>query len=137
MHLPIECHTNDQYMDPIQIRDLPESYLSRSLSSDFYIGDLLTCFASGSINVAEVVSALRSKLGSNGRTQPPSTSIQSGKRKEPQLATGRNRQRTKQVGEYLVASELCRRDLIATTFTGNVPNYDIVADDGKIVLIQV
>jgi hypothetical protein len=27
------------------------------------------------------------------------------------------------VGEYLVAAEVCRRGLIATTFTGNVPHY--------------
>lgn len=55
------------------------------------------------------------------------------------LATGRGIQLTKQVGEYLVAAELCRRGLTATTFTGNVPDYDIVAvsETGKHVLIQV
>lgn len=55
------------------------------------------------------------------------------------MATGRSLQLTKQVGEYLVAAELCRRGLIATTFTGNVPDYDIVAisDEGKRVLVQV
>ena len=48
-------------------------------------------------------------------------------------------QLTKQVGEYLVAAELCRRGLIATTFTGNVPHYDIVAssETGQHVAIQV
>lgn len=30
-------------------------------------------------------------------------------------------------GEYLVAAELCRRGYTATTFSGNVPDYDIVA----------
>lgn len=55
------------------------------------------------------------------------------------MATGRSIQLTKQVGEYLVAAELCRRDWIATTFSGNVPAYDIVASNekGKSVLIQV
>jgi len=38
-------------------------------------------------------------------------------------------QLTKQVGEYLVAAEVCRRGLIATTFTGNVPHYDIIASN--------
>jgi hypothetical protein len=55
------------------------------------------------------------------------------------MATGRSLQLTKQVGEYLVAAELCRRGLIATTFTGNVPDYDIVAinDKGEDFLVQV
>ena len=55
------------------------------------------------------------------------------------MATGRNIQLTKQVGEYLVAAELCRRGLIATTFTGNVSDYDIVAisEKGDSALIQV
>jgi hypothetical protein len=47
------------------------------------------------------------------------------------VATGRDKQLTKQVGEYLVAAELCRRGFIATTFTGNVPHYDIIASDGR------
>ena len=44
-----------------------------------------------------------------------------------------------QTGEYLVAAELSRRGLIATTFTGNVPHYDIIAsdEDGRLVLVQV
>ena len=55
------------------------------------------------------------------------------------MATGFSNQLTKQVGEYLVAAELCRKGLIATTFTGNVPDYDIVAinDKGEDFLIQV
>ena len=58
---------------------------------------------------------------------------------EKHVATGRNIQLTKQVGEYLVAAELCRRRLMATTFTGNVPDYDIVAvsDGGVALLVQV
>lgn len=55
------------------------------------------------------------------------------------MATGRDIHLTKQVGEYLVAAELCRRGVIATTFTGNVPHYDIVASDahGRHIAIQV
>lgn len=55
------------------------------------------------------------------------------------MATGRSMQLTKQVGEYLVAAELCRRRLIATTFTGNVPDFDILAIDEqyRTVPIQV
>jgi hypothetical protein len=45
------------------------------------------------------------------------------------MATGRSRKIVGQTGEYLVAAELSRRGLIATTFTGNVPNYDIIASD--------
>jgi hypothetical protein len=47
------------------------------------------------------------------------------------MATGRDNQLTKQVGEYLVAAEVCRRGFIATTFAGNVPHYDIIASDGS------
>lgn len=47
------------------------------------------------------------------------------------MATGRSTQLTKQVGEYLVAAELARRDLLSATFSGNVPHYDIVASGQK------
>ena len=47
------------------------------------------------------------------------------------MATGRNMQLTKQVGEYLVAAEVCRLGYIATTFTGNVPHYDIIASNAS------
>ncbi len=36
-----------------------------------------------------------------------------------------------QTGEYLVASQLCRLGLVATTFTRNVPGFDILALDMK------
>jgi len=45
------------------------------------------------------------------------------------MATGRSNKLVGQTGEYLVAAELLRRGLIATTFTGNVPHYDIIASD--------
>lgn len=53
------------------------------------------------------------------------------------MARGRQNQLTKQVGEYLVAAELCRRGLIATTFTGNVPDFDIVATNEAFETIPI
>jgi hypothetical protein len=55
------------------------------------------------------------------------------------MATGRSNKLVGQTGEYLVAAELSRRGLIATTFTGNVPHFDIIASDesGRHVSIQV
>jgi hypothetical protein len=43
------------------------------------------------------------------------------------MPSGYNNQQTKQTGEYLVAAELCRRGLVATTFTGNMPQFDLLA----------
>jgi len=43
------------------------------------------------------------------------------------MSKGRKNQLTKQIGEYLVAAELGRRGFLATTFTGNVPHYDVLA----------
>ncbi len=55
------------------------------------------------------------------------------------MATGRNNQTIKQVGEYLVASELARRGFLVATFSGNVPDFDMTATDskGKSTPIQV
>ena len=55
------------------------------------------------------------------------------------MATGRSNKLVGQTGEYLVAAELSRRGLIATTFTGNVPHYDIIASNetGRHVSVQV
>ena len=55
------------------------------------------------------------------------------------MATGRQNKLVGQTGEYLVASELSRRGLIATTFTGNVPHYDIIAstEKGRHISVQV
>jgi len=55
------------------------------------------------------------------------------------VKTGRSKYLTKQAGEYLVAAELSRRGYIATTFTGNVPYYDIIAvdDSGGHAVVQV
>ncbi len=43
------------------------------------------------------------------------------------MATGRSTQLTRQIGEHLVASELGRMDIIATPFSGNVPQFDLLA----------
>lgn len=49
------------------------------------------------------------------------------------MATGRDITLTQHRGEYLVAAELCRRGFVATTFTGNVPDIDIVAVNEKLI----
>jgi hypothetical protein len=51
--------------------------------------------------------------------------------------TGRSKQLTKQIGEYLVSAELCRRGLISTTFTGNVPSFDVLAINEKLKPIPI
>jgi hypothetical protein len=53
------------------------------------------------------------------------------------MATGRDNQLTKQIGEYLVAAELGRRGYVAATFSGNVPDYDIVATDSEFRAVPV
>lgn len=55
------------------------------------------------------------------------------------MQSGRQNQLTKQTGEYLVCAELCRRGYIATSFTGSVPDYDVIAIDknNKAIQIQV
>jgi hypothetical protein len=53
------------------------------------------------------------------------------------MATGRSNQITKQIGEYLVASALGRIGLVAATFSGNVPEYDIIATDSTFRSIPV
>jgi hypothetical protein len=47
------------------------------------------------------------------------------------MATGHTNQLIKQIGEYLVASELARRGFIVATFSGNVPDFDLIATDLK------
>src|SRR5580658_8171447 len=53
------------------------------------------------------------------------------------MATGLSNQITKQIGEYLVASELGRIGLVAATFSGNVPDYDIIATDSAFRSVPV
>lgn len=55
------------------------------------------------------------------------------------MATGRDTQLTRQIGEYLAAAELGRRGWVATTFTGSLPGFDILAvnPDGRTIEVQV
>lgn len=55
------------------------------------------------------------------------------------MATGLGNKLVGQTGEYLVAAKLSRMGFITTTFTGNVPHYDIIASDdkGRHVAVQV
>ena len=55
------------------------------------------------------------------------------------MATGSSTQITKQRGEYLVAAELGKFGYFAATFSGSVPDFDIVAvdQDGRSVVCQV
>ena len=53
------------------------------------------------------------------------------------MATGRDMQLTRMTGEYLVCAELCRRGLLATTFTGSVPEFDILATDKDLQTIPI
>jgi len=55
------------------------------------------------------------------------------------MATGRSIQLNKQIGEYLVACELARRGFLVATFSGNVPDFDILAGDagGRSTPVQV
>lgn len=55
------------------------------------------------------------------------------------MSTGRGNKLTGQIGEYLVCAELGKRDFIATSFTGNVPEFDLIVvnDELKTIPIQV
>jgi hypothetical protein len=55
------------------------------------------------------------------------------------MATGRNMQLTRQIGEHLVAAELGRRGYVAAPFAGNVPTFDLLAADirGYAIPVQV
>ena len=53
------------------------------------------------------------------------------------MATGHAIKLTAQIGEYLACAELGRRGLIATTFTGNVPEYDLLVCNESLQTIPV
>jgi hypothetical protein len=55
------------------------------------------------------------------------------------MSTGFRNNLAKQMAEHLVCVELGRRDLVATPFSGNVPNYDVLVADssGRALPIQV
>lgn len=69
----------------------------------------------------------------------PTTLVTIRRQRYPQVSRGRNNKIAGQTGEYLVAAELSRRGLICTTFTGNVPHYDIIASNeaGNHISVQV
>lgn len=54
-----------------------------------------------------------------------------------QMATGLSNKLTAQTGEYLTCAELGRRGFIATTFTGNVPEYDLIVCDAHLRTIPI
>ncbi len=47
------------------------------------------------------------------------------------MATGRSNKLVGQAGEFIVAGELARRGYVSTTFTGSVPDYDIICSNGE------
>ena len=55
------------------------------------------------------------------------------------LSRGRRNTLAGQIAEHLVCAELARRDLLVTTFSGNVPHFDVLATDEscRTVPIQV
>lgn len=53
------------------------------------------------------------------------------------MSKGLSNQLAGQVGEFLVCAELGRRGLIATSFTGNVPEFDLIVADGSLKTLPV
>ena len=53
------------------------------------------------------------------------------------MATGLSNKLVGQTGEYLACAELGRRGLIATTFTGNVPEYDLLVCDVSLRAVPI
>lgn len=53
------------------------------------------------------------------------------------MGNGRSNKLVGQVGEYLVCAELGKRGFIATSFTGNVPEFDLIIADEKLKTIPI
>jgi|SRR6266496_5314382 len=53
------------------------------------------------------------------------------------MATGLANKLTAHIGEYLACAELGRRGLIATSFTGNVPGYDLLVCNRDLQAVPV
>jgi hypothetical protein len=53
------------------------------------------------------------------------------------MATGLSNKLAGQIGEYLACAELGRRGFIATTFTGNVPEYDLIVCNDTLQTIPI
>ena len=63
---------------------------------------------------------------------PSMSSIVRGK-----MQKGINNKLAGQIGEYLVCAELGKRGYIATSFTGNVPEFDLIVADDKLKTIPI
>jgi len=53
------------------------------------------------------------------------------------MATGLSNKLTGQIGEYLACAELGKRGYIATSFTGNVPEFDLIITNDKLRTIPI
>ena len=53
------------------------------------------------------------------------------------MATGLSNKLTGQIGEFLACAELGRRGYIATSFTGNVPDYDIIVSNESLKTLPI
>lgn len=53
------------------------------------------------------------------------------------MATGLSNKLTGQIGEFLACAELGRQGYIATSFTGNVPEYDIIVSDDSLKTLPI
>ena len=53
------------------------------------------------------------------------------------MKKGRDNKLAGQIGEYLVCAELGRRGYIATSFTGNVPEFDLIVANEKLDTIPI
>lgn len=47
------------------------------------------------------------------------------------MGTGRSNQLIKQIGEYLVACEIARLGFLVATFSGGIPDFDLIVTDDK------
>ena len=57
--------------------------------------------------------------------------------KKNRTEKGRRNKLVGQIGEYLASAELARRNFIATPFSGNVPEFDILAVDNRLKIIPI
>ena len=53
------------------------------------------------------------------------------------MASGLSNKLTGQIGEFLACAELGRRGFVATSFTGNVPEYDLLVCDDKLNTLPI
>jgi hypothetical protein len=53
------------------------------------------------------------------------------------MATGLSNKLTGQIGEYLACAQLGKRGFIATSFTGNVPEFDLIITNEELKTIPI